>query len=246
MNLGNSTYNSHNFLRTRKNTRTWTATNTLLKYNTIQHNTTQYNTIQYNTIQYNTIHTHPCTISPFPYTRPWRGANQRSERLTDRPSRLRLSRFSLVHPEKVAMVSPTSLQTTTTSFPYTLLFINVLVGSLDSAAGTATRIRADRPMNRGSTLSRGRIFISSPKRPVRVWAHPASYPMGTGWSFPRGEAAEACTWPLTPMWCRCQEWVKVYLHYPIRLHARPRDITFTVFGRSYHSTLCNLIWKRCR
>jgi hypothetical protein len=41
-----------------------------------------------------------------------------------------------------------------------------------------------------------RIF-SSPHRPDRLWAHQASYQMGTGGSFPGGKAARAWSWPLT-------------------------------------------------
>jgi hypothetical protein len=37
-------------------------------------------------------------------------------------------------------------------------------------------------------------------------AHPVSYPMGTGGSFPGGKAAEAWSRPLTSIQCRAQEW----------------------------------------
>jgi hypothetical protein len=40
-------------------------------------------------------------------------------------------------------------------------------------------------------------FSRSPRRPDRLWAHPASYPMGNGDSFPGGKAAGARCWPLT-------------------------------------------------
>jgi hypothetical protein len=43
---------------------------------------------------------------------------------------------------------------------------------------------------RGSIPSKGKIFYS-PRRPDRLGAHPASYPMGTGGSFPGGNVAEA-------------------------------------------------------
>jgi hypothetical protein len=43
---------------------------------------------------------------------------------------------------------------------------------------------------------RSRIF-SSPRRPDRSGAHPASYPMGTEGSIPGINAAGAWSWPLT-------------------------------------------------
>jgi hypothetical protein len=42
--------------------------------------------------------------------------------------------------------------------------------------------------------------------------HPASYPMGTGCSFPGDKAAGAWSWPLTSTSCRDQECVGTYLH----------------------------------
>jgi hypothetical protein len=33
-------------------------------------------------------------------------------------------------------------------------------------------------------------------------AHPASYPMGTGCTFPGGKSARAWSWPLISIWCR--------------------------------------------
>jgi hypothetical protein len=36
-------------------------------------------------------------------------------------------------------------------------------------------------------------------------AHPASYPMGAGGSFPGGKAAGVWSWPLTYNCCRGQE-----------------------------------------
>jgi hypothetical protein len=43
-------------------------------------------------------------------------------------------------------------------------------------------------------------------------AHLASYSMGTSGSFPGGKTAGACNWPLTPIYCRGQECVELYLH----------------------------------
>jgi hypothetical protein len=42
-------------------------------------------------------------------------------------------------------------------------------------------------------------------------AHPASYPMGTRYSFPGGEVAGAWSWPLTSTSCRGHECVELYL-----------------------------------
>jgi hypothetical protein len=45
-------------------------------------------------------------------------------------------------------------------------------------------------------------------------AHPASYPMGKGGSFPGGKAAVACSWPITSIQRRGQECVELCLHSP--------------------------------
>jgi hypothetical protein len=49
-------------------------------------------------------------------------------------------------------------------------------------------------------------------------AHPASYSIGTGGSFPGIKAAEAWSWPLTSFQCLGQECVALYLQSQIRLH----------------------------
>jgi hypothetical protein len=49
-------------------------------------------------------------------------------------------------------------------------------------------------------------------------AHPASYRMGTGDSFPGGKAAGAWSWPLNSNKYRGQENVDLYIHSSIRLH----------------------------
>jgi hypothetical protein len=49
-------------------------------------------------------------------------------------------------------------------------------------------------------------------------ALPASYPMGTGGSFPGGKATWACSWPLTSNLCQGQEYMDLYNHSPIPLH----------------------------
>jgi hypothetical protein len=45
-------------------------------------------------------------------------------------------------------------------------------------------------------------------------AHPTSYPIGTGFSFPGGKAAGAWSWPLTSIHCRGQENMNLYIHSP--------------------------------
>jgi hypothetical protein len=47
---------------------------------------------------------------------------------------------------------------------------------------------------------------------------PAHCSMGTGYCFPGDKAATEWSWPLTSNWCRCQENVDLYIHFPIRLH----------------------------
>lgn len=66
-------------------------------------------------------------------------------------------------------------------FPYNLLFNNVPFRSLDSAVGVMTWTSAENPIDRGSTAGRGQTFLSSPKRPVRLWGpvsnrHRGSFP----------------------------------------------------------------------
>jgi hypothetical protein len=51
-------------------------------------------------------------------------------------------------------------------------------------------LRAGRSRGRSSSPDRGRFF-SFPRRRDRFWAHPASYPMGTGGFFARSKAAGA-------------------------------------------------------
>jgi hypothetical protein len=48
-------------------------------------------------------------------------------------------------------------------------------------------------------------------------AHAASYPMGTSDSFPGDKAAGAWSWPLTSS-VEVNEWVELYLHFPVHLH----------------------------
>jgi hypothetical protein len=45
-------------------------------------------------------------------------------------------------------------------------------------------------------------------------AHPASYPMGTGDSFPGGKAAGAWSYHSSTTSAEVKEWVELYLHSP--------------------------------
>jgi hypothetical protein len=49
-------------------------------------------------------------------------------------------------------------------------------------------------------------------------SYPASYPVGTGGSFPGVKASGTQSWQLTSNYCRGQENVDPYIHSPIRLH----------------------------
>jgi hypothetical protein len=60
--------------------------------------------------------------------------------------------------------------------------------SRDSSVGIAASCRLD---GRDSISGRDKRFLSSPQRQDRLWGHQASYPMGTGGSFPAGKAAGA-------------------------------------------------------
>jgi len=45
-------------------------------------------------------------------------------------------------------------------------------------------------------------FFSFPTASRQTPAHPASYLMGTGGSYPEGKAAGALSWPLTSTQCQ--------------------------------------------
>jgi hypothetical protein len=63
--------------------------------------------------------------------------------------------------------------------------------------------------------SRSKRCFSPPHRPDRLVAHPASYPTGTGGSFPGGKAAGAWSSPLTSISRRGSEWRRCTSHSPI-------------------------------
>jgi hypothetical protein len=63
------------------------------------------------------------------------------------------------------------------------------VRSQDNAGGIATGYRLDDRGVKSSSLSRVKNFLHVVHTSSGV--HPASYPMGTGASFPGGKAAEA-------------------------------------------------------
>jgi hypothetical protein len=58
-------------------------------------------------------------------------------------------------------------------------------------------LRAGRPRIRSSSQKEGQKFSLLHSVQTGSEAHPASYPMGTGGSFPGGKAAAAWGWPLT-------------------------------------------------
>jgi hypothetical protein len=53
----------------------------------------------------------------------------------------------------------------------------------------------------------GRAWDSSLLHSAQIdsGVHPASYPVGTGTSFPSGKAAGVWSWPLTSTYCQGQE-----------------------------------------
>jgi hypothetical protein len=66
----------------------------------------------------------------------------------------------------------------------------ILQRSRDSVVGIATGYRLD-GQRVGVRVQTEIRFFSSPSRPDRFWAHPASYPVGIMGSFPEGKAAGA-------------------------------------------------------
>jgi hypothetical protein len=93
--------------------------------------------------------------------------------------------------------------------------IYCLQRSRDSAVGMATGWTAERSefeSREGQDVSSLHVVQTG------SGAHPASYPMGIGGSFPGGKAVRAWSWPLNSNYCRGQEYVNLYIHSPIRLH----------------------------
>jgi hypothetical protein len=89
--------------------------------------------------------------------------------------------------------------------------VNYILKSRDSSVGIALGYGPD---DRGSRvwLSVGAGNFSLHHRVKNgSGAHPASYPIGTRDSFPRGNAVGAWSWPLTSIQCRGQECVELYL-----------------------------------
>jgi hypothetical protein len=76
-------------------------------------------------------------------------------------------------------------------------------------------LRAGRTKGRSSSPGRAK---NSSLLHVVVVAHPASYSMGTGGSFPGDEAAGVWSWSPTSNYCRGQENMDLCIHSPIRLH----------------------------
>jgi hypothetical protein len=89
--------------------------------------------------------------------------------------------------------------------------------SRDSSVGIATGYGLDDGWV-GVLVPVGPKIFSSPLVQTGSQAHPASYPMGTGGSFPGGKAVGAWNWPLASNSCWVQENVDLYIHVPIRPH----------------------------
>jgi hypothetical protein len=67
-------------------------------------------------------------------------------------------------------------------------------------------LKAGWQRNRGSIPGRRMRFSLLHSVQTGTGTQPASYPMGTGGSFPGGKVAGAWSWPLTFIYCRGQEW----------------------------------------
>jgi hypothetical protein len=70
--------------------------------------------------------------------------------------------------------------------------IIIIIMSRDDAIGITTAIGWTAEVR----FLAGARFFSSSQRPDRLWGPSASYPMGTGGSFPADKAAGAWSWPL--------------------------------------------------
>jgi hypothetical protein len=67
----------------------------------------------------------------------------------------------------------------------------------DSSVGIVTRLRAGRSDDRVWFPAGAGNFSFRHRVETGFGTHPASYPIGTGGSFPRGKAVGALSWPLT-------------------------------------------------
>jgi hypothetical protein len=79
---------------------------------------------------------------------------------------------------------------------YSLWMFLYLKRSRCSSVGIATGYGLD-GRGVGVRVPVGSRTFSSPRCPDRLWAHPTSYPMGTGGSFPGDKTAGTWSWPLT-------------------------------------------------
>jgi len=69
--------------------------------------------------------------------------------------------------------------------------------NLGEGCGVVIKLRTGRPRNRSSILSEGKRFLSSPKRPHRLWGTQSLLFNGYEGSLPGCKAAEAWNSPLT-------------------------------------------------
>jgi hypothetical protein len=90
--------------------------------------------------------------------------------------------------------------------------------SRKSAVGIATGYGLDDQVVRVGVPVVPRIFTSS-CRPTRLWGPPILLSKGYRGSFPGGKAAGVRSWPLSSNWARGQEYVGLYIHSLIHLHA---------------------------
>jgi hypothetical protein len=99
----------------------------------------------------------------------------------------------------------------TTSSEFSNLNLGTLIDSWNSAAGLMYPLRFCI-----ATFCSPEAGNFSPHHRVQTdsGAHPASYQMGAGGSFPGSKEAGAWSWPLTSILCRDQECVELYLHSP--------------------------------
>jgi hypothetical protein len=89
--------------------------------------------------------------------------------------------------------------------------------SRDSAVGIATGYGLD-DWEVGVRVPVGSRIFTSSCCPDWLWGPPNLLYNGFWDLFPGGKAAGAWSWPLTSNYCRGQENVDLYIHYPICLH----------------------------
>jgi hypothetical protein len=89
-------------------------------------------------------------------------------------------------------------------------------------------------------------YVKSP-RPTGSGAHPSSYPMGTGGSFPGGKEIGAWSWLLTSISYRDKECVELHLHFTgvVLSRAQGQTLPLPIRKTVYRVAMKSPEWYYC-